>query len=419
MRYCLILLLVIFCWSQHASAHVPRHKHRGPELPQSEVELMTRVMQCLNNKDTFAYYSLFPSFDTLWHLVMHNADVSAETQQQLNELREHPQKLLNFDPYYNPAIIWQFCHVLEKGEDSGIRWNGIVLQRYELHKQGISRNDIGLDKVIPERFEGFVFVRDMLSSTTYCITIDEIQKVNGYYFGGQLHNILQSTNMEEFYRREREENAYFEKKRLDDLKAQRDAAIKDSLEALGINTDTADTKKDTTDVPPKPKAPKKDPLVASPAPDEDTNNTKKEIVNRKYYEGKFDEEIPVKLYVRYMKDSKKGMVIYWDALYKFGDQVDYVKLNVSKSPEGKWLFEEPIASMELDLTNKHYSGDWINNDNQTGYDVQMDESPLSQPMMDKLDQILDKGLWGKTDESKTIPEKPKEPTKEDDDRGND
>jgi len=123
------------------------------------------------------------------------------------------------------------------------------------------------------------------------------------------------------------------------------------------------------------------------------------VVDRKYYEGKFDDEIPVELYVRYMRDPLHKQATFFDALYKFGDQKDYIRLEVNKTDD-KWEFDDdpPVGSMELVLKNKIYTGQWTNNETQSGYDVVMKEMLLAPRKMEKLEKILEEGLSGRTDE---------------------
>ncbi len=375
---------------------------------------MNKVLECLRDKDTASYYYLFPPFDSLWKLVVHNPDQSAETQKELNKLREHPTVLIDLDPFYNHAIIGRFVQALKKGEDSGIQWRGIVSQRFELQKQELTRGMEGLQRVIPERFKGYLFVRDMLSSTTYCITITEIQKINGYYCGGQVLNVLEASNIDQYIAMERAERKHLEKMRhlaeqraTDSVKIDSSkgvASVADSAKAAdstskalakgtnGKPTDTAKSKRDLL-------------LSVNPSEDE-ANRMRREVVDRKFYKGKFDEEIPVELYVRYMKDANGKVTKYWDALYKFGDMPEYVKLDVSKSDEDKWLFEEPVATMELDLNGKTYTGSWTNGENQTGYDAELQQAQISQEKIMRLDKILENGLWGKTDQQSIAEKEP-------------
>jgi hypothetical protein len=107
-----------------------------------------------------------------------------------------------------------------------------------------------------------------------------------------------------------------------------------------------------------------------------------------------------------MRDAN-GKVTNWDALYKFGDLQEYVKMEVSKTKEGLWVFEEPVATLELELNGKVYTGEWINGATQTGYDAELAQKELSQEKIVELDYILENGTWGKTSEQK-ITEKEEE-----------
>ena len=390
MKYFLILILLI------ASLQSYGYKHRSRGLPRTEVGLMTNVLGCLSNKDSLDYFYLFPPFDTLWSYVLHNPDHSPQAQQELENLKEHPQGLLEFDPYYNHSIIAKFEQVLQKGEDSGIHWNSIVLQRYELSKEEPTRKLVGYDHVAPERFKGYIFVRDMLGRSTFCITITEIQKIQGYFFGGQVLNILEASTIDQYLFKETEEKKYY-----DWLAKNKDTTLDDS------------TRKALAD-----SLIKKDILTATPN-DEDSVKPRREVVERKYYEGKFDDEIPVKLFVRYQKDLRSGKVSSYDGLYKFGDQKSYVKLNITRSTDGKWIMEDdpPVGVMELELINKMYTGSWLNNESQSGYDVEMKQVDIPDKRVMELDEILEKGLVGSTAQKSTQEEEKKKSTE--DEKGKD
>jgi hypothetical protein len=138
MKY-FILFILSFCLIA-GTAHARGKRNRYAGAPKTEVELMNNVLGCLRHKDTLDYFNLFPPFDTLWRMVMHNADHTPETQQALNELKEHPQALIAFDPFFNKNIMMRFGAVLAKGEDSGMHWKEAALQRYELQKENLTRN---------------------------------------------------------------------------------------------------------------------------------------------------------------------------------------------------------------------------------------------------------------------------------------
>lgn len=239
-------------------------------------------------------------------------------------------------------------------------------------------------------------MRDLLGRLTFCISIIEIQKINGYFFGGQVLNILEASSIDQFLAKEADERKYFEQL------AQEEAARADSVKNGLIDT----AAKDTVIIA------KKDNDLNVEQSEEDTFKKRREVVDRRYYEGKFDEEIPVKLFVRYMKDLRTGIVTGYDGLYKFGDQVDYVKLNITKDKDGTWIMDDdpPVGTMELELKNKVYTGSWTNNENQTGYDVLMTQTDIPSKKLEQLDKMLESGILGSVDgETRPLPKAPAEP----------
>ena len=366
---------------------------------------MNCVVNSLKYKDTFNYYNLFPPFDTLWRMVNHSANATPEAQKQLASLKEHPQSLIDFDPFYNKEIIARFCAILAKGEDSGIHWKDIVIQRYELQKASLTRDLAGYDRIAPESFKGYLFVRDILGRHTYCITIREIQKIEGYFFGGQVINILEASSIDQFLQREEAERQYYEWLAknpivIDTFKI--DSMRKDSIKKAADNDEGEVDKKHGAA--------------------EDNGKVRREVVDRKFYKGMFDEEIPVELFIRYMKDPKTGKIVDYDGLYKFGDQKDYVRLDITRNADGKWTMEDdpPVGTLELILKDKAYTGTWSNNENGTGYDVLLRETVIEPRKLESLENILERNLSGSVSEE-SLPEKTEieAKKKKEDDRGND
>jgi hypothetical protein len=381
MRY--ILFIVLLCASLNTYAD-RRHRARGE--PRTEVGLINNVLGCLSNKDSLSYFYLFPPFDTLWALVIYNRDPSPDVQRDLNNLKAHPQSLLEFDPYFNHNIIARFMNIVHKGEDSGIHWNNIVVQRYELTREAnTDRKLAGYDRIVPERFKGYMFVRDLLGRLTFCITITEIQKINGYFFGGQVMNILEASTVDQYLDKEEAERKYFDW--LTKNKGNDTAGI-DSAK-LKLDSGIAAGKKAA------------DFLNVSPS-DDDSFKARREVVDRKYYEGKFDDEIPVALFLRYMKDLRTGAITGYDGLYKFGDMKNYVRLHITKGADGKWMMEDdiPIGTMELELKSKVYTGSWTNNENQTGYDVVINQVAAPARKIEMLDRMLETGKFGRVDDAR-------------------
>lgn len=383
-------------------------KRRHRSWPRTEVELMNNVIGCLKYKDTFSYYTLFPPFDTLWKLVMHNPDKSPEAARELNNLKEHPQALLEFDPNYNHQIIGRFCYVLAKGVDSGVNWGQVVMQRYELSAESITKKSlVGYERIAPERFQGYMFIRDILGRHTFCISITEIQKIGGYFFGGQVQNILEASSVDEFIRREQDERAYFAWLATHPVD---EDALRDSLRKDSIKNGLIDTTVYTDTV-----SRKRHANLSIAAQEDEKTQTRKEVVDRKYYEGTFDEEIPVKVYIRYMKGAKDAMM--YDGLYKFGDQKHYVKLNIIRNADGQWVMDDDAAlgSMELELKDKTYTGSWTNIENQTGFDVVLHQKDAAPKVIEQLDRILETGATGKADEDIVQDKKKRKGDDEDDD----
>ncbi len=399
MKFRFSIPVVLICLGIFWAAHAGKHRFYR-QLPRTEGEMVTRLLECLRNQDTVGYYNLFPPFDTLWHFVMHNPDHTPGTVAELEMLKEHPRVLVEFDPYYNPSIMEHFCFVLKKGADSGLHWGSLVLARYQLQKEPMRRELIGYEKVVPERFMGYLFVREISGHSTYCIAVAEIQKFNGYFVGGQVINVMEASTVEEYEARLEFEKNYIFKLRTEEEDSsaaaiKRDSLYLDSVKKGWIVLPPVDSAKLKDSV----ARAKKGALLNGAFTDEDTQKVRREVVDRKYYEGKFDDEIPVELFIRYMRDVGTGTVGSYDALYKFGDQVKYVRLDVTKTGE-KWEFDDdpPVGSMELVLKNRIYTGTWTNNESKSGYDAVLKEVPIAPRKLEMLDKILEKGLSGRSDE---------------------
>jgi len=368
-----ILLLLCACCTE-ANAQRNRKPRRWEA---TEGGLVHKVLQCLQRKDTAAYFDLFPPFDTLWSMVNRNTDNSPEAQRELNNLKQHPQILIEFDPLYNKNIIGGFAQVLNKGDDSGVQWSSVVMARYELYKQEPTQNMMGYSRIVPERFAGYMFVQDEYNRVAYCIRIAEIQKIKGQFFGGQLLNVLRAKNVDEFVRMEEQERDY--------------------MRWLATHPDTVTVQKDTTQV--DDTAVAADPLliVRDESPDEDVER-REEVIDRRYYEGLMDNEIPVKMYIRYMR-ILPGKPQQYDGLYKLGESKKYLKLEITVTPEGKWVIEDESAMgvMELELKGRNYIGGWSNAD-ENGFDVLMTQKGTPKGKIETLDKILDRGANPRVDE---------------------
>lgn len=393
MKNFVVFTLLLLLSAASASAQWGR-RHK-PHWPKTEGEMMHKLMGTLQKKDTAAYFDLFPTFDTLWSMVMHNSDQSPETQKALTHFKEHPQVLIEFDPLYNRTIVGGFAKVLSKGEDSGLNWEAANIARYELRASEPIRSLMGYEKIAPERFQGYMFVNDASTRTIYCIRVAEIQKIKNKFFGGQLLNILPAKTVDEFNTREQQEQDYFAWL----------AAHPDFLDSIATakkidTTETADT------------AETKNPLQLSAMEEDDGGVRKDIIVERKYYEGTLDKEIPIVLYVRYMKVIP-GKQQQFDGLYKLGEHKRFLKLEITKTAEGKWIIEDEsaVGTMELTLTGRKYTGSWSNADD-NGYDVELTQTGAPGSRIESLDKIIDQGVETRSEQEDLMEESVEEAKKE-------
>lgn len=376
MKY-FVVIFILFIFSKTDVSGQFRNRNKR-QWPKTEGELMNKLLGTLQNRDTAAYFELFPPFDTLWSMVMRNNDKNPETQRELSNLKERPQILIEFDPLYNRDIIGRFCRVLAKGEDSGVQWRSIVMARYELRRQDPTRNLIGYDRIAPDRFRGYMFVSDAFNRVTYCITVSEVQKIKGQFFGGQVLNILEAKTVDEFNRKEAQEQAYFEW-----------LAAHPITESDSAKTDTTAINDSLAAV---------NPLLIEREEETDDDGVRREVVERRYYEGTLDNEIPIRFYIRHMKQIP-GKPPQYDGLYKLGENRKYMRLEISRNEDGKLIIEDESATgtMELTLTGRTYTGTWANAD-ENGFDVILKQTGTPKGKIEMLDKILDRGASGRIDE---------------------
>ncbi|MBS1689255.1 MAG: hypothetical protein JSS96_11055 [Bacteroidetes bacterium] len=368
-----ILCLLLLCSNVYAGS---KNKKEAKGPPRSEALLVGDLLNCLMYADTITYSGYFPDFDTLWKKVIEYTAIDEKTSEEINHLRQHPEKVQQFDPYFNHDINRSFMYVVNKGTDSGIHWHDIVLLRYELKKIRLTRDMVGYELISPIRFRGFVFVEDMLTRKTWCFSVNEMQNFDNYWFGGQVINIFEANTVDEYLAKE-----FAEKRR------------KKRLQDMGVTEEELAASEKQKKKEEQAKTMSSNPLMVSMGDDEDEKKVHKEVMDRKYYVGTFDNDIKVKLYVRYIKGNCPGGICSWEAIYKFGDQDEYIKLDVEKKPDSTWEFTEdpPIGGMDLKLKGKTYTGTWMSSDNETGYDVRMSQMDVAPARIKELDDIIEKG----------------------------
>lgn len=346
-RKALLLLLLASCAATPALA---RKEKKGA----TEQGLVHRLIGCLANRDAYCYVDLWPDLDTLTALAMRYSDSSSADFQNAYALQQQPVMMMHADSVFQAKLRSTFDTLIAAGKRLGIHWDGIVLTHYELIKQRESRNRL-YEKLAPTRFVGYLFFMDVATGRNYGLMVGNMLNINGGWWGGELGELYPATNRDEW------QDARFEAR-----KAQRER--KDS---------TAKPRPPGEVVPDEEEEPHEKPVTAR-------------VVTRKFYSGLFDNEIPVQLYVRGLAGSCPSETCGWEAIYKFGDQDDFIRLEVSKTPEGKWQLIEvpPAATMELELKDKTFTGVWISAEDQTGYDVKLTEQEASAKRIARLDKIF-------------------------------
>jgi hypothetical protein len=344
-----LLLVLLSCFVGEVFAQAKSEK--------AHVSFILASMQSQNKE---IHSRLYAPFDTLF-AVLEKHPIQNEVQNLRNDLR----KLQQFDPAFNPEIGAAFDTVIKKGADSGLHWREIILAGYELKKVNLTRDLIGLDKIMDTRFQGYIFVEDMLTRRRYGITVKEIACVKGNWYGGRLINVLEADNIDQYLAK----LAIEEKKRL-------------HPELFPVIVDTN----------------KKSGIVVNEDDEDEDEKPRRDIVERIYYKGVFDNTIPVELYIRGKKGTCPAAVCSWDAIYRFADQDDYLKLEVSKTPDGKWLLtEEPdVGSMELVLNNGEFTGTWTSLKDRTEYEVNFTEKKeVRSRKLFEMDDVIENELWAK------------------------
>lgn len=355
----------------------------------TEKALVNELVLCLQHDDDSAYVALQPTYDTLWLLATSFVDTAEWKMRRLSNLLDHPEKLQQFDPYLNKTIVPLFDILREKAIDSGIHWNDVLIARYELKKQSIGFDMVGLDLIIPERLHGYIFLQDVLNRKMYCVVVRDIFKIFGQWYGGQVINILQAATVAEYnMKRSKEEvemqalYAAIENGTLDSLVAARkkeqrkksniivqtNEPVADNPLSMGNEDFWEDEKKEETIF--------------------------KEIVDRRVYEGYLDQVIPVTLYIRALKGPCPDPECEWEAIYKFGDVADYVPLEVVKKPDGTWEFYEGTQGL-LELKEQHGGmvGRWISFKDHTEYQAIFEKKDaVKSRKLYKLDKTIEDRL---------------------------
>lgn len=362
MRYLSCLLLVL----------IPSILLRSYAQAPGEEQQVGRILLSLQTNTQSNYLGLFPSYDTLHKMVMQYTEANENEMRKLANLQRNVQRLQQFDPLYNPALASEFDWVYKKGRDSGLHWSDLVMARYELEKMMLPRELIGLNKIMPLRLQGYIFVEDMLTRRRYIVGVRDIFTIKDKWYGGRLVNVLEAETIDEYLEKLAHERKIEKEKLLNEMYGV--AEVPEVTDSAKAATKVANTEEE----------------------DDEEEETRKEVVERKYYKGTFDNEMSVELYMRGMKGLCNENVCSWEAMYRFQDMDEFIKLEVTKGPDGTWIFnEEPeIGVMELKLKGDNFTGTWMSLKDKTEYEVHLAEKKeVKGKKLMQLDTIMENNMF--------------------------
>ena len=339
-----------------------------------EEELVKEIIISLQTADDSSYTALFPTMKLMADLAYTYSTVDSYKLERIFRLRQNMRHLREFDAEINTEILDQFDFVRQKGTDSGIHWGDILIAKYEFDKQRLPRELIGFELIAPIRMQGYIFIRDMLTRIRYGIAVKDIFEMNGKWYGGRVVNILKASNAAEY-----EESLHDEELELRKLLIAKANGTLDSLLAA----------KDSV---------RKSNIKVSQLYDEEEEEEKdmfKEIVDRKLYVGYFDKEMPVELYVRFIKGTCPETVCEWEAMYRFDDIEDFIVLDVERKEDGTFVMtEEEVGVMELKLQGSTFTGNWTAFSDKTEYEAYLKEKvEMRNKKLYRLDRIFEEIYW--------------------------
>jgi hypothetical protein len=343
----------------------------------SEALQVGAVLESLQSGNESVYLTLFPPYDTLLKNLHTTTDTAA-----VRNFGANPQKLQQYDPMFNEDISKDFKMVRQKGKDSGVHWTDIVMARYELERMIVTRDLKGIDKIIEGRLQGYIMIEDILTRRHYIIAVRDIMRMKGAWYGGHVINVLEAENIDEYYDKLAAERKLEKQKLLAQLYPSEEVVV------------------DTVAKPEPPKPQKSNLDIVTDDDDADAAQSKpkgpKEVSARTFYTGTFDYQTKVELYMRGLKGSCPDTVCYWEAIYRFQDQDEYIKLDVTRKSDGTFVFDEQpdVGSMELELKDGRLTGTWISNKDKTEYEVILKEKKEVKPAkLEEMDNTIENGVF--------------------------
>lgn len=324
----------------------------------TEKELINEIIINLQTGDDSAYASLFPKFDHLRQLIYSYSPQDSIQQERIQKLISNQRHLRDFDPIYNEDILGRFNFVRNKADDSGIHWNDILIARYKLDKQRLPKDLIGFELIAPIRMNGFVFIKDVLSRRIYCLAVRDVFLIDDKWYGGLVLNILEANSVPEY-----EAQLKLEEQEMRRLMVAKANGTLDSV--LAVKDSIRESKMK---------------VFYSNEDDDDPETIFKEVIDRKLYQGYFDKEFGVELYIRYIKGGCPDIICDWEAMYRFEDMDDYIVLDVERREDGTFVItEDEVGVMEIKLSGNTFTGTWTSFSDKTEYEVYLKEEDGIKP----------------------------------------
>lgn len=314
--------------------------------------MVAQVIHYLQTKDVISYTRMFPETDSLMYWAMQMTEQGSRQYMILARRLDDPLVGMREDSSLQVKLEQEFDSLIRRGDGMRVNWHALVHMRYELQRMRKVRDTI-YEKLAPVRFDGYFFVMDMLTRKTYGIAVTDIMKIHDSWYGGRLRGIYEAATVDEYHARQATEMA----------------RIRKGLPGnYGMDEEE----------------------LAVHLAEEDEDDMRQLVVDRKLFAGTFDDEIPVELYIRYLRGGCPEEICSWEGIFRFGDE-EFVPVDITRTGDGIWHIEEVagIGIMELKLDNGRYTGVWISTIDQTGYEVDISDKPVSNRTLRRLDEILD------------------------------
>ncbi|MGC4079400.1 MAG: hypothetical protein QM702_20630 [Rubrivivax sp.] len=329
---------------------------KGAAQANSESDLLLHIAASFVQADSDAYAAVFPSADSIVAITLRRAPDSTEQYAQARALAGNTIALADQDSLIRKNAFVLFRYIFYRGSALGVHWSDVLMNRYELEALHKTR-DAALEAVAPERFVGYVFLEDMQTRKIFTLALSDIRKMEGKWYGGEANFIFEAKTKDEFNQK---------------LKAEKKRILKGLADSVLL----------ANNVPPD-----------STVDEDEISMKRKQVAERKYYIGWLDDDIPVDLYIRYLKGDCPGGICSYDAMIRFGED-NFIRYEVVKNKDGKWIFteEETGGVLEVELKGNIFSGIFSATTDRIDYDAYLKEKNMSKRKLEYLDEIMDEDL---------------------------